>query len=92
VRIFRCEDPTPGAWQEFLAAMHSGDVFECDEEMYFYYLEVLPPVWMNRRMEVPGHGSVSTFGFAEGQEPITAFWRKGGRFFGQRTAIISEGS
>ena len=28
-------------WQEFIEAMHSGDKFEIDEEMYFYWLEVL---------------------------------------------------
>jgi hypothetical protein len=93
VGVFRYADPAPGAWQEFLAAMRSGEVFECDEAMYFYWLEVLPPVWLNRPLEVEGHGTVSTFGFAEGREPVVAFWRGrgdgAGRFFGRQTDTLN---
>jgi hypothetical protein len=70
--VHRYDDPTPGAWQRFLEAMHSRRVFECDEEMAYYWLEVLPPVYMCRRGVVlpDGQGVVyAQFGFAEGAEP-----------------------
>ena len=57
--------------------------------MYFSWLEVLPPVWMNRPLLVEGHGTVRTFGFAEGKEPVVAFWHRDGRFFGQQTDTIN---
>jgi hypothetical protein len=80
-------DCAPSAWKEFIAVMRSGQVFECDEQMYFYWLEVMPPVWLNRSVEVQGHGTVSTFGFAEGAEPVVIFWHEADRFFGQQTNI-----
>ena len=78
-------------WAEFIKVMHSGEVFECDEAMYFYWLEVLPPIFMFETITwLPGHeghGMRVDFGFAEGAEPITVFWRSldKKRFFGQRT-------
>jgi hypothetical protein len=88
-RIFRYDDADPAAWGEFIEAMHSGERFECDEEMFYYWLEVLPPVWMGRTIEFEGGPVWTTFGFAEGYEPVTAFWREGGRLFGRRTTIMN---
>jgi len=42
-KVHSYTDETPDAWNDFIAAMHSGEVVEIDEEMYFYWLEVLPP-------------------------------------------------
>lgn len=83
------------AWNEFIQAMHSGGQFECDEEMYFYWLEVLPPIFMYKNIDyLPGHEGHHMwvdFGFAEGWEPITVFWQdpQKTRFFGQRTTKIN---
>ncbi len=44
---------------------------EIDEETYFWFLEVLPPRFMNG----------SFFCFAEGMEPFRLFWMHGGRYF-----------
>ncbi len=44
---------------------------EVTEEVFDYWLEVLPPHWM-------GAGG---FCFAEGMEPFRLFWSQGGRFF-----------
>jgi len=78
-------------WGEFIKAMHSGEQFECDEEMYFYWLEVLPPIFMFQAIDfLPGHEGHRMkvdFGFAEGADCVTVFWRSPDkkRCFGQRT-------
>jgi len=86
-RPFNASDEcAEGEWKNFIEAMHSGRVVEITEENYWYWLEVLPPVFMRREIML-GDGSwkYADFGFAEGAEPITIFWRKDGRFFCQRT-------
>ena len=98
--IYKYDDWQGGAG-DFLTAMHSGQVFECDEDMYYYWLEVLPPSYLKNPVTLPDGQQVrSDFGFAEGAEPITAFWktkdRKDGaeadgvRFFGCRTKIMNR--
>lgn len=83
--IYRYEDPDPKAWKRFIAEKNSGRPFECDQEMFDYWVGVLRPVWMNYTRDIPGVGErLCTFGFAEGMEPITAFWQEGERFFGCR--------
>jgi hypothetical protein len=90
--IYTCE-----AWQEMITAMHSGERIQIEEAVYDYFLEVLPPVYMGRRITLPG-GDTRTvgFGFAEGAEPITAFWCEGNRdagwsFYCQRTEEMNRG-
>jgi hypothetical protein len=79
------EDKSEGAWSRFIEAMHSGEEVEVDEEMYYYWLEALPPVFMYKVID----GKRYEFGFAEGAEPVTVFWRKDGRFFCRRTTIMN---
>jgi hypothetical protein len=79
--VYTCAD-----WAATIAAMHSHQRIEIDQEVFDYFLEVLPPVYMGRRITLPGGARChATFGFAEGTEEITAFWREGDRFFCQRT-------
>ena len=79
-------DEWRGGDGEFLEAMHSGNQFECDEEMFYYWLEVLPPVHMGRNVVLPNGDEVrASFGFAEGAEQITVFWQFGDKYFGCRT-------
>src|SRR5580693_2965426 len=62
-------------WKAFIEAMRSGEQFECDETMYYYWLEVLPPVHYSRWAELPNGENIHvSFGFAEGAEEITVFW------------------
>lgn len=79
-------------WPETIQAMHSGDVIEIGQEIYDYFLEVLPPVYMGRKAKViDGQDHYVDFGFAEGAEPITAFWSLSGpRYFCQRTAEMNR--
>ena len=73
------------SFAEFIEARTKGVRCEIDEEMYDYFLEVLPPCFMSRTV-VLCDGSVvrADFGFAEGVEILTAFWRKGDKFFAQK--------
>jgi hypothetical protein len=94
-KVHRYDDHTPEEWQEFLTAMQSGEPFECDWGMFYYWLEVLPPVHYGRRVTLPnGREIVAAFGFAEGAEEITVFWRERhpgaeDRYFGCRTNTIN---
>lgn len=63
----------------FVEVMHSGEKLECDQELFYYFLGVLPPVWMKG----------PSFGFAEGQDLITRFWAEDGRYFAQSTGRIN---
>lgn len=87
--IHRIEDK--GGWDAFIAAMHSGNMVEIDDEMYDYWLEALPPIFMNRSIPWPNPKQPTRydFGFAEGAEPITVFWSVGERRFCQRTNIMN---
>lgn len=81
-------------WTEAINAMRSGQVFECDESFFDYFLEVLPPVHMHYTATLPdGTKQKAAFGFAEGMEEVVAFWsRKDGdrvRHFGCRTNEIN---
>ena len=63
-------------WKEFIAALDRGDICQIDEEIFYYFLEVLPPQYMDRIQDVAGVGMKRcTFGFAEGAEYVTDFWR-----------------
>ncbi len=72
------KDGTPEEWREFVKAMHSGEKIEIDSNIYYYFLEVLPPIFMNDWVTfVPGfegHKMYVDFGFAEGYEKIVLFW------------------
>lgn len=80
------DQETPGAWASFIEAMHSGEEIEIDDEIYYYFLEVLPPVFMNRTLPFPDpkHPMRYDFGLAEGAEKIVAFWRTGSQETGFR--------
>ena len=77
-------------WKRFIEAKNSGQTFEIDEEMFFYWLEVLPPVYMAKIQEIDGEQVPCSFGFAEGREYVTDFWRKDGRFFGKQSTRMNH--
>lgn len=75
----------------FISANDRGERAEIDEEMFYYFLEVLPPVYMRRTVKLPDGRSVrAEFGFAEGAEMITAFWKEGTKFYAQRTEEMNR--
>ena len=54
-----------------------GTTCEVEEETYFYYLEVLPPQFMD----------VRCFCFAEGAESYLLFWRRDDRYFARQLTM-----
>jgi len=72
--------------KDFCFEIQSEQPVEVDEEMFWYFLEVLPPVYMSRDIVLPNGKKVhASFGFAEGYEKVRAFWRKDGRYFACQT-------
>ena len=68
---------TRETWEAFLKERDTGGIVEMDEDIFDYFLDVLPPAWMNREITMPdGRQQRIAFGFAEGWENVTAFWRK----------------
>ena len=76
-------------WHEFINAMQSRETFEVDEEMFYYWLEVLPPVYMGEFQQIDGDEVKCSFGFAEGRDYVTDFWSCGGRYFGKLSNRIN---
>ena len=64
--------PENEAWEAMMTRIQfaSGPA-EIDEETYWWFLEVLPPRFMQG----------SSFCFAEGMEPFRLFWQRNGRYF-----------
>ena len=59
--------PEDEEWKRMIERTHeTGKIHQIKEETYWYFLEVLPPKWMDRRY----------FAFAEGQEELSIFWQK----------------
>ena len=62
---------------EFIAALDRGECCLIDEELFDYFLGVLPPVSMGRTVTLAnGREQYSVFEFAEGLEITRAFWRE----------------
>jgi hypothetical protein len=90
---------------EFLTVRERGEIAEIDEEMFYYWLEVLPPKGFNGEQNGEAMTMIRmggqwkrqddsvqrfSFAFAEGYEPLTVFWQKDGRYFAQRTNILNS--
>jgi hypothetical protein len=81
---------------QFVRDNDGTQVLRIDEEMYYYWLEALPPVYMDKIREVEIDGAIfkkrCSFGFAEGTETVTDFWRNGSdAFFCKRSKTINRG-
>lgn len=64
--------PDGETWDAMIARIHvTGRHAEIDEETWDWFLECLPPK----------HMGAGYFAFAEGQEALKVFWKRGGRFF-----------
>lgn len=84
-KVYSCDN-----WDEMITATNSGEKFECTEDVFDYFLEVLPPVFMSKRITLPdGEVVKASFGFAEGAETITAFWKSGGKYYGCKTNVMN---
>lgn len=81
---------------EFVARLHGGEEIEIDQDLFDYFLEVLPPVRMGTNVEMPDGNLLKTcFLFAEGYEQLTAFYFKPGlkgRRFACQIPYLSDGN
>jgi len=68
-------------WKEFINKMDNREVVKIDEEMFYYWLEVLPPIYMNERHDIEIDGVIfnkpCSFGFCEGMDYVVDFWDNG---------------
>ena len=69
-------------WKQFIAQLESRIIIEIDEQTYMHFLEVLPPKAMKG----------AYFFHAEGQEPLTIFWKRRGRYYARRTTWNETGA
>jgi len=80
-QIYTYEDD----FKDFISAKDKGELCRIDEEMWYYFLEVLPPIYMGERQDVVIDGVTfsryCSFGFAEGYEEITDFWKDGACYY-----------
>ena len=74
--------------KEYIAARDRGETCQIDEEMFYYFLDVLPPIYMNRVHiidTIKGLTRRCSFGFAEGTKPIIDFWRVRSDYYSKRS-------
>jgi hypothetical protein len=84
-------------WDAFMKAVHAGERCQIDQDIYDYFLDVLPPKFMYAPVElVDGERITAAFGFAEGAMQVIAFWRRTvvdgqANYFAQQTKVYSNG-
>jgi len=72
--------------KEFIQAIEEGKECEIDEEIFDYYLDVLPPAAMGSTVTLVDGRKVNVpFCFAEGAMNMIAFWSKDGKYYAQQT-------
>ncbi len=80
--------PTQDEMRAYLTGAAQPFPFEVTETVWQYFLEVLPPAWMNVTQTLPGRcRQRCDFGFAEGWENVTAFWREWAGTKGDRRVV-----
>jgi hypothetical protein len=76
----------------FFEALGRGDRVQVDQQIFDWFLDILPPVFMGRVVDlIDGSSQYALYGFAEGAAIITAFWSSKQRFYAQYTNRMSRG-
>ena len=71
--------------------MDTNEPQEITEDQFYYYLEVLPPQFMNHAVKLLNGETIhASFGFCEGYDRIQAYWRKGGKFYTAPTVLHTD--
>jgi len=74
----------------YVEKIERGYTLEITEELFNYWLNVLPPVWMRRNFTFKdGLNIPASFAFAEGSENLVIFWRDGKKFFARKSNILN---
>lgn len=75
------------------ADIEMGLAVEVSEEDFNYFLDALPPAFMYRNVELMSGVTVyADYGFVEGADRVTAFFRHEGKFYAAATTLISRGN
>lgn len=69
-----------------MTRMRSGARVEIDAGMWRYWLEALPPVYMNHMID----GRLCSGGLAEGHEAGVDVWRADGRLYCRRSDRMND--
>jgi hypothetical protein len=68
-------------WSDLIRRISTPEVVcEIDRETYDYFLDVLPPRWLNGRR----------FAYGEGADFLRLFWTVGGRFFSRQLTAVEH--
>lgn len=80
-------------FKEYVEAVNAGLVCRIDENIFDYFLEVLPPVYMDKIKDVEIDGvkypKRCSFGFAEGWEAVIDFWRADGAYYAKKSKRLN---
>lgn len=81
---------TMNLFENFIAARERGEKCEIDKELFDYFLDILLPCFMNLTVLLcDGSKVIADYGFVEGEEVPTAFWKTpDGKFFAQKIKQI----
>ena len=77
-------------FQEFVNRSPKNQPVQIAEEVFDYFLGVLPPVTMGKTIKLNGKMQYTSFEFAEGWENTTAFWKVREKFYAQKTNRINR--
>jgi len=78
-------------FQEFVnRSSPKGQPVQITEEVFDYFLGVLPPVSMGKTIKLNGKMQYTSFEFAEGWEYTTAFWEINNKFYAQQTNRLNK--
>lgn len=84
-------------WEPLMKALNEGQRCQINDEIFDYFLDVLPPKFMGQVVElVDGERIRASFGFAEGAMQVIAFWRRTvvdgqAQYFAQQSKVWSNG-
>jgi len=73
-KVYSYDDQTPESWKEFIRLLDNCEIVQIDESMFYYWLEVLPPVYMHKDQLIDGVSRFCSFGFCEGSDYVIDFW------------------
>lgn len=73
-------------------AVSRGGIVPVSREDYEYFLDALPPAFMHRRVQLMNGDFVAAdYGFVEGDDRVTAFFRKDDGYFAAGTTLFRGG-
>lgn len=77
-------------WAETIEGINSGKKVQVSPDVFDYFLEVLPPIFMGKMVEFKdGTKVLASFGFAEGAEKVKVFWMEGQDYYCRQSDMMN---